>query len=201
MKKRILILTLAISVVLSALCVPTAAAAGKTAMPKEYAPVIEMYYSIIYGNWYVPLTAEDLMNMGACPLLIEFDEDEKESFGCCLEDINGDGTPELFLGIDNTRLLPIRQAHREAEPKEKESYRDAWQNAKNALLQCGKLLEEDDFAGVLTGVIRAGIKDMNPAVVVIDVEQENLKISAYAKEGLFSQHTAEKAIDKLLQAL
>ena len=50
MKKRILILTLAISVVLSALCVPTAAAAGKTAMPKEYAPVIEMYYSIIYGN-------------------------------------------------------------------------------------------------------------------------------------------------------
>ena len=35
----------------------------------------------------------------------------------------------------------------------------------------------------------------------IDVEQENLKISAYAKEGLFSQHTEEKAIDRLLQAL
>ncbi|MDO4989904.1 MAG: hypothetical protein Q4E45_05305 [Eubacteriales bacterium] len=118
------------------------------------------------------------------------------------------GVPDPFKGRgpelaarSATRLLPIRQAHREAEPKEKESYRDAWQNAKNALLQCGKLLEEDDFAGVLTGVIRAGIKDMNPAVVVIDVEQENLKISAYAKEGLFSQHTAEKAIDKLLQAL
>ena len=42
---------------------------------------------------------------------------------------------------------------------------------------------------------------MNPAVIVIDVEQEKLKISAYAKEGLFSQHTAEKAIDRLLQAL
>ena len=118
------------------------------------------------------------------------------------------GVPNPFKGRgpelaarSATRLLPIREAHCEAEPKEKESYRDAWQNAKNALLQCGKLLEEDDVAGVLTGVIRAGIKDMNPAVVVIDVEQETLKISAYAKEGLFSQHTAEKAIDKLLQAL
>ncbi len=108
--------------------------------------------------------------------------------------------PEL-AARSATKLLPIRQAHREAEPRETGSYRDAWENAKNALLQCGKLLEEDDFAGVLTGVIRAGIKDMNPAVIVIDVEQENLKISAYAKEGLFSQHTAEKAIDRLLQAL
>ncbi|MDO4989906.1 MAG: hypothetical protein Q4E45_05315, partial [Eubacteriales bacterium] len=51
-----------------------------------------------------PLTAEDLMKRGAGPHLIEFDEDEKESFGCCLEDINGDGTPELFLGIDNTEF-------------------------------------------------------------------------------------------------
>lgn len=49
---------------------------------------------------------------------------------------------------------------------------------------------------MITGTIRAGMKDMNPAVIVIDVEQENLKISAYAKEGLTNQHTAEKAIDK-----
>ena len=118
------------------------------------------------------------------------------------------GVPNPFKGSgpelaarSATKLSPIRQAHREAEPREKDSYRDAWQNAKNALLKCGKLLEEDDFAGVLTGVIRAGIRDMNPAVIVIDVEQENLKISAYAREGLISQHTAEKAIDRLLQAL
>ena len=104
MKKRILVLALVFSVVLSALCAPTVGAAGKTAMPKEYAPVIETYYSIIYGNWYVPLTAEDLVNMGACPLLAEFDWDEKRSFGCYLEDINGDGTPELFLGVDNTEF-------------------------------------------------------------------------------------------------
>ena len=134
-----------------------------------------------------------------------------------LAEVTAENTPgfDRYMGIPNpfkgrgpelaarsaTKLLPIREAHREAEPKEKDSYQEAWQNAKNALLQCGKLLEEDDFAGVLTGVNRAGIRDMNPAVIVIDVEQENLKISAYAREGLFSQHTAEKAIDKLISAL
>ena len=118
------------------------------------------------------------------------------------------GVPDPLKGLGpelgakfTTRLLPIREAHCEAEPKEKDSYRDAWQNAKNALLKCGELLEEDDFAGVLTGTIRAGMKDMNPAVIVIDVEQENLKISAYAGEGLVSQHTAEKAIDRFLREL
>ena len=63
--------------------------------------MIETYYSIIYGNWYVLLTAEDpehgrLSAAGGIRL------GRKRSFGCCLEDINGDGTPELFLGIDNT---------------------------------------------------------------------------------------------------
>lgn len=118
------------------------------------------------------------------------------------------GIPDPFTGRgpelaarSASRLPPIREAHREAEPGKKDSYRDAWQNAKDALLKCGKLLEEDDFAGVLAGTVRAGIRDMNPAVVVIDVEQENLKISAYAKEGLISQHTAEKAIDRFLREL
>ena len=146
---------------------------------------------------------------------------DRETINACLSaalaESAAENTPgfDRYMGLPNpfkgrgpelaarsaTKLLPIRQAHREAEPREKGSFRDARQNAKNALLRCGKLLEEDDFAGVLTGVIRAGIKDMNPAVIVIDVEQENLKISAYAKEGLFSQHTAEKAIDRPLQAL
>ena len=99
------------------------------------------------------------------------------------------------------KRLPTKEACLETEPKEKDSYQAAYQNAKDALLHCGKLLEEDTFSGEITGIAFAGIKDMNPAVLVIQVEQENLKISAFAKEGLISQHTAEKAIDKFVRAL
>ena len=117
------------------------------------------------------------------------------------------GIPIPFKGPEKAgiglaaKTLTTKEAYREAEPKEKESYQAAYENAKNALAACGKVLEEDDFNGVITGMINAGIQDMNPAVLVINVEQENLKISAYAKEGLINQHTAEKSIDKFLTAL
>ena len=100
-----------------------------------------------------------------------------------------------------TKLLPLKEAHCEAEPTEKGSFREAYQNAINAFMKCGKVLEEDDFNGTVTGVVYSGIQDMNPAVIVVEVEQENLKISAYAKEGLINQQTAEKAIDKFAGAL
>ncbi|MBR4474473.1 MAG: hypothetical protein IKS55_12645 [Oscillospiraceae bacterium] len=70
-------------------------------MPAEYNVVLDTYYSILCGDWYAALSAEDLWNMGACPLLAEFSSEEKQNFGYYLEDINGDGSPELFLGIDN----------------------------------------------------------------------------------------------------
>lgn len=114
------------------------------------------------------------------------------------------GVPSFGSGRgtkSTTKRMPVKEAHFEAEPSEKGSYREAYQNAVNALAKCGKVLEEDDFNGTVTGVIYAGIQDRNPAVVVVEVEQENLKISAYAKEGLIHQHTAEKAIDKFAGAL
>ena len=123
-------------------------------------------------------------------------------------------TPKIYLGIPipfkggeeiggkiASKSLPTRETFREAEPKAKESYQAAYQNAKNALMACGKVLEEDDFNGEIAGVVYSGINDMNAAVLVIKVEQETLKISGYAKEGLISQHTAEKAIEKFLNAL
>ena len=100
-----------------------------------------------------------------------------------------------------TGRLPVREAWREAEPKEKDSWREAYQNVTGAMTKCGKVLEEDDFKGTVTGVVYAGIKDMNPAVLVVEVEQENLRITAYAKEGILNQHTAEEAIDKFVKAL
>lgn len=122
-------------------------------------------------------------------------------------------TPDNYMGIPvpakgagagarfATKLLSVKEAHREAEPKEKDSYQAAYQNAKTALMKTGEVLEEDEHNGTITGTVISGIQDMNPAVLVIDVEQENLKITAYAKEGIINQHTSEKAIEKFVEAL
>ena len=126
-----------------------------------------------------------------------------------------ENTPDRYMGIPVpmkgvgvgagaklvTKHLSVKEAHREAEPKEKDSYQAAYQNAKNALMKSGEVLEEDELSGTITGVVFAGIQDMNPAVLVLNVEQENLKISAYAKESIINQHTSEKAIEKFAEAL
>lgn len=109
-KKSILALILVVAVVFSLTGIPAASATGlagknnkasNSAMPSEYKAVLDTYYQIIYSDWYRALSAEDLLNMGVCPLLTGFDSSDMKNFGYYLEDINGDGTPELFLGIDN----------------------------------------------------------------------------------------------------
>jgi len=126
-----------------------------------------------------------------------------------------ENTPDHYMGIPvpgkggsvgagtklATKMLSVKETHREAEPKEKDSYQAAYQNAKNALIKSGEVLEEDESNGTIIGTVFAGVQDMNPAVLVIDVEQEKLNISAYAKEGIINQHTSDKAIEKFVEAL
>jgi len=78
---------------------------------------------------------------------------------------------------------------------------DVFLSARNALIESGKVLEEDRDNGLLEGLVFSGIGNMNPAVLVISVEKDIIYISAYAKEGLIKQHTAEKAIKKYLKAI
>ena len=70
---------------------------------------------------------------------------------------------------------------------------------KAAFVRCGMILKEGQ--GALCGVIPAGAMDMNPAFVIVWIENHVLHILAQAKEGLIKQHTAEKAIQKLRAAL
>ena len=90
---------------------------------------------------------------------------------------------------------PTETTYREIKVKESESNQDLYLNVKNALANSGKVVEEHEHNGVIAGVILAGASDGNPALLVVDVESDNLKISAYAKEGLIKQHTVEEAID------
>ena len=137
---------------------------------------------------------------------------DKEKIEFCL----ADNVPIKFTKIRGSRLAakgtnralrniiyhaPTETTYREINVKESESYQDLYLNVKNALANIGKVVEEDEHNGVIAGVILAGASDMNPALLVVDVEPDNLKISSYAKEGLIKQHTGEEAIDKFLKAL
>ena len=106
-------------------------------------------------------------------------------------------------GISNavTKRLTVKEAHREIKLRNNDPNIDTFQIVKAALIQCGKVIEEDDFKGIVAGMIFAGINEMDPAVLVIEIKQDDLEISAYAKEGVIKQNTAEKAIDKYVKCL
>ena len=75
------------------------------------------------------------------------------------------------------------------------------QNQSDALKQFfiqkkGKILENTDK--YIAGITYAGYADVNPCVLSINIEQNKLNITAYAKEGLIKQNTANKGIEKLL---
>lgn len=78
---------------------------------------------------------------------------------------------------------------------------NAYEQVINALERSGSVLELQEDEKTAAAVIMAGAAGMNPAIVVIRAEGNTVWIKATAKEGLIKQHTAEKAIKKLKEAL
>ena len=77
-----------------------------------YDEILQKYYDVLYADWYMPLTAEDIEDMGLCGLIPYLSEEEKAYVGYYLRDINGDGIDELFIGngtpYGSRRLCPRR---------------------------------------------------------------------------------------------
>ena len=77
--------------------------AGLPSLPSQaqnsgiYDGILQKYYDVLYADWYMPLTAEDIEDMGLCYMLAYLHEDEKALVGYYLQDINGDGIDELFI--------------------------------------------------------------------------------------------------------
>lgn len=66
------------------------------------------------------------------------------------------------------------------------------------LMEIGTILEFDEESGIFVATIPAGLGGKNPAVVGLMLREEMLYAIAYAKEGLFHQGTAQKAIERVL---
>lgn len=72
-------------------------------------------------------------------------------------------------------------------------------NLRDNIVRAGKILEEDFDQNIYVINVPAGVADRNAAVVAIQLNGNCLDLLGYAKEGMISQHTAEKAIEKLIK--
>lgn len=74
-------------------------------------------------------------------------------------------------------------------------------NLRDRLIGLGKILEENFANDYYLVNVPAGVANKNAAVVLILWSKENLSMFAYAKEGLINQHTADKAIGRVIEKL
>lgn len=72
---------------------------------------------------------------------------------------------------------------------------------RDVLLSIGSIIEEDMGGNSYAVEIKAGVTNANVALVLITLDETTLYLSAYAREGLIKQHTAEKAIQKINRVL
>lgn len=72
---------------------------------------------------------------------------------------------------------------------------------RDRLIGLGKILEESFENNYYIVNVPAGVANKNAAVVLILWSDENLTMYAYAREGLINQHTADKAIERVVEKL
>lgn len=66
---------------------------------------------------------------------------------------------------------------------------------------CGELVTANEETGTAGVVMMSGAAEMNPAVLALKMEGSKVMVKVYAKEGLIKQHTAEKAMKRVVSAL
>ena len=76
-------------------------------------------------------------------------------------------------------------------------YPTAWELLSRQI-RCASVLEEENHLIIIAG---SGAMQMNPAVVELRFSDTGVEMTAWAKEGLIKQHTAQKAIQACGKAL
>lgn len=72
---------------------------------------------------------------------------------------------------------------------------------RDSIIGLGTILEENIQEQVYVISIMSGAANMNAAVVAIKLSQNVIQFAGYAREGLIKQHTADKAIEKIKNAV
>ena len=74
-------------------------------------------------------------------------------------------------------------------------------NLRNRLLGMGTILEENFEETYYIIEVSSGLLNKNSAIVVVKWNSEEISFYGYAQEGLINQHTAEKAVEKLIEKI
>lgn len=74
-------------------------------------------------------------------------------------------------------------------------------NLRDRLLGMGTILEENFEETFYIIQVASGLLNKNNAIVVVKWNSEEISFYGYAQEGLINQHTAEKAIEKLIEKI
>ena len=75
-------------------------------------------------------------------------------------------------------------------------YPSAWEKMQE--VAAAQVYNEENYMICIVG---SGVWNMNPALVELHFHDTHMEITAWAKEGIIKQHTAEKAIQICLTAL
>ena len=72
---------------------------------------------------------------------------------------------------------------------------------RDILIECSKILFEDINDSVYVAEFRSGFLKKNSAVAALKLEQNQIIVAVYAKEGILNQRTAEGAINEIREKI
>lgn len=105
------------------------------------------------------------------------------------------------FGRAMTRKVALKLAMSRVEEHIRNVGEHTYALAKTAFSECGTIFEENIKDHIIAGVILSGTANMNPAFLLLRIEDDTIHLTASAKEGLIKQHTAERAVEIFKSAL
>lgn len=72
---------------------------------------------------------------------------------------------------------------------------------RDILVRMGKIHLEDSENSIYVAIIPGGFAKRNYATVVLQLNEDNVKIAAYADEGIIKQHTSEGVINEFRKCI
>lgn len=98
---------------------------------------------------------------------------------------------KVYLNIDKNRIVETKCSVKNM----------TLSMLRDSLVGLGRILDENITESLYVIEMNAGFVGLNHAVIVVQLDNNTLTFIGGAREGLVNQHTAEKAIDRLVKKL
>ena len=98
--------------------------------------------------------------------------------------------------IENMNLRKFNTSEEQMIP----NCRFTYKKIRDLIIRFGKIIEENEEEQIYVFTIQSG-KLGNEAVVAIGMQEPDVYIVAYAKEGLIKQRTCERALEQVREVL